>query len=210
MTTAPPPPGWNRNDPREWAPPPTKPRRSIGGTILKIIGAIGVLLFVLFVLGVMAVACSPSVTPPPAPSSVPGGAAVTSSGPVPADPNAGSGVDEDGTAPTGDQSNVGATQPEVIKVKTLGDAFEANKLAAEREWGGRFVQFTAKVGNINELGVTFTDVTTKYSFTQISCALTDESQALKLTKDKPATVRGVIGEDQFLGVISLTNCEVVK
>lgn len=206
--STPPAPGRHRRDRDEWGtppPPPPRAKRKIGRTILRVIFA---LLALVVLLVVVAVACAPSATPPPPPPvSSPAGGTLA---PVPADPNAGSGVDEDGTAPTGDQSNVGATQPEVIKVKTLGDAFEANKLAAEQEWGGRFVQFTAKVGNINELGVTFTDVTTKYSFTQISCALTDESQALKLTKDKPATVRGVIGEDQFLGVISLTNCEVVK
>lgn len=32
---------------------------------------------------------------------------------------------------------------------------------------------------------------------------------LNLAKEKPATVRGIVGDDQFLGVISLDRCEIV-
>lgn len=99
--------------------------------------------------------------------------------------------------------------PTVIKVKQMGDDFEANQLAAERKWGGQYVQFTAPVGNINSYSVSFTDVTTKFSFTQVSCRFQDENAVLNLAKDKPATVRGVVGDDQLLGVISLEDCEIV-
>ena len=57
----------------------------------------------------------------------------------------------------------------------MGDDFEANQLAAEKKWGGQYVQFTAPVGNINSYSVSFTDVTTKFSFTQVSCRFEDES-----------------------------------
>jgi hypothetical protein len=100
--------------------------------------------------------------------------------------------------------------PTVIKVKQMGDDFEANQLAAEKKWGGQYVQFTAPVGNINSFSVSFQDVTTKFSFTQVSCRFEDESAVLNLAKDKPATVRGIVGEDQLLGVISLNECEIVS
>lgn len=108
MTTATPPPGWNRNDPREWAEPPRreKPRRSIGGWIVKGLAIAGALLIVLVVA---AVACAPSATPPPAPSSVPGGAAVTSSGPVA--PYPGGAVDEDGGQRDSQDENRSAAAP---------------------------------------------------------------------------------------------------
>lgn len=63
--------------------------------------------------------------------------------------------------------------PTVITVTTMGDDFEANQVAAEKKWGGQYVQFTAPVGNITSSTVTFTDVTTKFSFTQVSCRFAD-------------------------------------
>jgi hypothetical protein len=99
--------------------------------------------------------------------------------------------------------------PTVIKVKKMGDDFEANQVAAEKKWGGQYVQFTAPVGNITSSSVSFTDATSKFSFTQVSCRFKDESAVLNLAKGKPATVRGIVGDDQFLGVISLDQCEIV-
>lgn len=99
--------------------------------------------------------------------------------------------------------------PIVIQAKKFGDEYEANQIAAERKWGGKFVQFTAPVGNINSSGVAFHEVTTKFSFTQISCRVKDENQLLNLAKGRPATVRGIVGDDQLMGVISINDCEVV-
>lgn len=101
------------------------------------------------------------------------------------------------------------TAPVVIRVTSMGDDFEANQIAAERKWGGQFIQFTAPVSNINSYGVSFGNVTSKFSFTQVSCDLKDEDVLATLTKGKPATVRGVVGKDQILGVISLKQCQVV-
>jgi hypothetical protein len=100
--------------------------------------------------------------------------------------------------------------PIVVQPKKFGDEYEANQIAAERKWGGKYVQLTAPVGNINSSGVSFTDVTSKFSFTQVSCRVADENQLVDLVKGKPATVRGIVGDDQMLGVISLDDCEVVE
>jgi hypothetical protein len=108
------------------------------------------------------------------------------------------------SAPTATQQT-----PTVIQVKQMGDDFEANQVAAEKKWGGKYVQFTASVSNINSSGITFGDVTSKFSFTQVSCHLEDENAVLSLAKGKPATVRGIVDDDQLLGVISLNQCEVV-
>jgi uncharacterized iron-regulated membrane protein len=108
------------------------------------------------------------------------------------------------SAPTATQQN-----PTVIQVTQMGDDFEANQVAAEKKWGGKYVQFTASVSNINSSGITFGDVTSKFSFTQVSCDLEDENAMLSLAKGKPATVRGIVDDDQLLGVISLNQCEVV-
>jgi hypothetical protein len=109
------------------------------------------------------------------------------------------------SAPTASQPNT----PTVIQVKQMGDDFEANQVAAEKKWGGKYVQFTAEVSNINSSGITFGDVTSKFSFTQVSCDLEDENAVLSLAKGKPATVRGIVDDDQLLGVISLNQCQVV-
>jgi hypothetical protein len=101
------------------------------------------------------------------------------------------------------------TTPTVIQVKQMGDDFEANQVAAEKKWGGKYVQFTAEVSNINSAGITFGDVTSKFSFTQVSCDLEDENAVLSLAKGKPATVRGIVDDDQLLGVIGLNQCQVV-
>lgn len=98
----------------------------------------------------------------------------------------------------------------VNKVTEIGDDFEANQVAAERKWGGKLVQFTGIVTNIKSSGVSFGKVTSKFSLTQISCDLDDENVLATLTKGKPATVRGVVGDDQILGVIRLNECQVVR
>jgi hypothetical protein len=77
------------------------------------------------------------------------------------------------------------------------------------ETTSKYIQFTASVSNINSSGITFGDVTSKFSFTQVSCHLEDENAVLCLAKGKPATVRGIVDDDQLLGVIRLNQCEVV-
>lgn len=72
------------------------------------------------------------------------------------------------------------------------------------------MQFTATVTNIKSSGVSFGKVTSKFSFTQISCQLDDADVLATLQKGKAATVRGVVGDDQILGVISLKQCQVVR
>jgi hypothetical protein len=104
---------------------------------------------------------------------------------------------------------VAAVPPTVINPKALGDEFESNQIAAEHKWGGKFIQFTSPVGNINSSGVSFQSVTSKFSFTQISCKVKDENQLLSLSKGKPATVRGIVDDDQLLGVITINDCEVI-
>lgn len=99
--------------------------------------------------------------------------------------------------------------PTVISAGVMANEFEANQIAAERKWGGQYVQFTAVVGNINSSGVSFTNVTSTYSFTQISCRVEDENQLVNLVKGSQATVRGVVSDDQLMGVIGINDCEVV-
>lgn len=102
------------------------------------------------------------------------------------------------------------SQPTVISVTAMGDDFERNQVAAEKKWGGQYIQFTAPVGNINSSSVSFTKVTSAFSFTQVSCQVKDESAVLNLAKGQNATVRGIVGGDQMLGVISLDGCEVLS
>jgi hypothetical protein len=109
-----------------------------------------------------------------------------------------------------DSAPAPAATPTTISATRMGDDFERNQVAAEKKWGGQYVQFTATVTNINSSGVSFGNVTSQFSFTQISCHVKDENAVLDLAKGQPATVRGIVGGDQLLGVISLDECEVVS
>lgn len=97
----------------------------------------------------------------------------------------------------------------VIKdVRTFGDAFDANQVKAEKDWGGKRVQLTATVANIKDDHFTMKDVTSKdFSLTQISCELRNPEQALELTNDTKATAIGTV-DDQRAGVITLKDCVV--
>jgi len=104
--------------------------------------------------------------------------------------------------------------PRVVNAKTIGDDYEANKIAAERKWNGQRVQFTSKVTNISDgwtgPSVSFGEVTSKaFSITQIVCRGASEDQLATLAKGRPATVRGVLNGDMTLGVLDLNECEVV-
>lgn len=175
--------GWQRGNRGE----ATNGGTAIAGGITSALGLIVCLIYAIGFAGVVASTSSTTAAPNSVPSvSAP---AFPSYNTLPAPPE---------TAPT------------VIQVKQMGDDFEANQIAAEHEWGGRYVQFTAPVGNINSSGVAFHDVTTKFSFTQVSCLVSDESQVVTLVKGRNATVRGVVNDDQLMGVITLNNCEVVE
>lgn len=103
-----------------------------------------------------------------------------------------------------------AQEPMVIEANTLADAFDANQVAAESEWQGKYVQFTAEVSNITDTGVSFYNVGSKeFSMTQISCKVKDKQQLLSLTNGQMATVKGTV-DKQTIGVIGVNNCEVVK
>lgn len=90
--------------------------------------------------------------------------------------------------------------------RTFGDAFDANQVAAEKEWNGKRVQLTAEVQNITDGRVSFTGVTTKeFSLTQVACKLSDPEQALTVKNGKKATAVGTV-DGQFMGVIELEEC----
>lgn len=102
--------------------------------------------------------------------------------------------------------------PEAMKVtaKEIADDFDGNQVAAEQKWAGKLVEFSAPVGNITDSGVSFTNIGSKqFSFTQISCKIKDKQQLLSLKNGETATVRGVLGK-QTIGVIDLSDCEVVQ
>lgn len=114
---------------------------------------------------------------------------------------------------TGTQATSAPTQaPEAQKVTAteIADDFDGNAVSAEAKWKGKFVEFSAVVGNITDSGLSFTDIGSKqYSFTQISCKIKDKQQLLSLKNGETTTVRGIIG-GQTIGVIDMTDCEVVK
>lgn len=102
--------------------------------------------------------------------------------------------------------------PEAIKItaRQLADDFDANQVAAEKNWENKLVEFTAKITNITDSGISFGSVASKqFSMAQISCRIKDKDQLLPLKNEQTVTVRGVVGK-QTIGVIDLRDCEVVK
>jgi len=103
-----------------------------------------------------------------------------------------------------------AVEATKISVTELADDFDGNQVAAEKKWGGKFVEFSAEITNITDSGLSFSKVASKeFSMTQISCAIKDKNQLLTLKNGETASVRGVVGK-QTIGVIGLSDCEVVK
>lgn len=103
-----------------------------------------------------------------------------------------------------------AVEATKISVTELADDFDSNQVAAEKKWGGKFVEFAAEITNITDSGLSFSKVASKeFSLTQISCSIKDKNQLLTLKNGETATVRGVVGK-QTIGVIDLSDCEVVK
>jgi len=103
-----------------------------------------------------------------------------------------------------------AVEATKIAVTELADDFDGNQVAAEKKWGGKFVEFSAEITNITDSGLSFSKVASKeFSMTQISCGIKDKNQLLTLKNGETATVRGVVGK-QTIGVIDFSDCEVVK
>ena len=115
-----------------------------------------------------------------------------------------------GGSKTSSSSPTPAPVAEKIKVDQLVDDFDANQVAAEATWKGKFVEFSAKVTNITDSGISFGNVGSKdFSLAQISCRIKDKQQLLTIKNDQTITVRGIVGK-QTIGVIEVSNCEVVK
>lgn len=99
---------------------------------------------------------------------------------------------------------------EKVSARQLADDFDENQVAAEDKWNGKLIEFSAKVTNITDSGLSFSDVASKdFSLAQISCKIKDKQQLLTLKNGQNVTVRGVVGK-QTIGVIDLSDCEVVK
>ncbi len=103
-----------------------------------------------------------------------------------------------------------AKEPEQVTATAIADDFDGNQVAAESKWNGKYVQFTATVSNITDSGLSFTNIGSKqFSITQISCKVNDKQSLLSLKNGESVTVKGTIGK-QTIGVIDMTDCEVVK
>jgi len=121
---------------------------------------------------------------------------------------AGSGKGGDKTS----QSSSPTPAPEAMKItaRQLADDFDSNQVAAEANWQDKLVEFSAKISNITDSGISFSDVASKdFSLAQISCRIKDKQQLLTLKNGQTVTVRGVVGK-QTIGVIDVNDCEVVK
>lgn len=114
-----------------------------------------------------------------------------------------------GTSQASDEPSI-TPAPQLITTQALADDFDANKVAAEAKWKDKFVQFSAKISNITDSGLSFTGVASKqFSMTQISCRVDDKNQLMSLKNGQTVTVHGIVGT-QTIGVIDIRQCEVVK
>ncbi len=100
--------------------------------------------------------------------------------------------------------------PTEITAQQLADDFDSNQVAAEAKWKDKLVQFSATISNITDTGLSFSNVASKqFSTAQISCRVNDKQQLLSLKNGETVTVKGIIGS-QTIGVIDMSDCEVVK
>ena len=95
-----------------------------------------------------------------------------------------------------------------MDVRSFADEFEANQVAAEHKYNDKIVVLTAPVSNIRNDGISFSNITTEFSLTQISCDIRDESHLVSLSKGGIVTVQGKVS-GQMLGVIRLKDCDVM-
>ncbi len=122
------------------------------------------------------------------------------------------GNSKDGTNSTqqGSVSPTSAPVAEKISARQLADDFDSNQVAAEATWENRLIEFSAKITNITDSGISFSDIASKdFSFVQISCRVKDKQQLLSIKNGQTVTVRGIVGK-QTIGVIEVSNCEIVK
>lgn len=115
------------------------------------------------------------------------------------------------TNTSGSKSTEAQATPAPMKItaRQLADDFEENQVAAESKWNGKLVEFSAKISNITDTGISFYNVASKdFSLTQISCKINDKQQLLSIKKEQTVTVRGIVGK-QTIGVIDVSDCEIV-
>ncbi len=99
--------------------------------------------------------------------------------------------------------------PMKITARELADDFEENQVAAESKWNNKLVEFSAKISNITDSGISFYNVASKdFSLAQISCKIKDKQQLMTIKKDQTVTVQGVVGK-QTIGVIDVSDCKIV-
>jgi len=101
-----------------------------------------------------------------------------------------------------------------VDVHEFINAFDKNQLAAEQQYEGTRVQFTAYIKNISEglTGnpyLTLNPASDEYYFgTYIKCSFDDESELLSLVNGQSIVVEGTVSS-QTLGIISLKDCQAV-
>lgn len=101
-------------------------------------------------------------------------------------------------------------EPMKVTVKEIADDFDSNQVAAEEKWNGKYVEFSAEITNITDSGLSFSNIASKqFSLAQISCRTTDKQQLISVKNGDTVTVRGTVGK-QSLGVIDVSNCQIVK
>ena len=116
-------------------------------------------------------------------------------------------VEQGANQPQSEKTEVTA---EKVDVTDFADEFDANQVAAEAKWGGKLIEFSAKISNITDSGISFYDVASKeFSGAQISCKIVDKQQLMSLKNGQVVTVRGVVGT-QTIGVIGVDDCQVVE
>lgn len=103
-----------------------------------------------------------------------------------------------------------APTPMIITARQLADDFDANQISAESKWGEKLVEFSAKISNITDSGLSFFNIASKdFSMVQISCQIKDKEQLMPLKNGETVKVRGIVGK-QTIGVIDLSDCEVIQ
>jgi hypothetical protein len=102
-----------------------------------------------------------------------------------------------------------AASPVLVNAVGFAAEFDANQPAAEAKWGGQRVTMSAKITNIDTGRVSFGDLGKpgEFTMTQISCALKDKGQALKVKNGQRVKITGTVGS-QFVGVIDLKDCVI--
>jgi len=102
--------------------------------------------------------------------------------------------------------------PIKVTAAQIGRDYHNNKVAAERKWAGKYVEFTGTVLNISDSWTPSVSFNLPPElFAQMVCNVSDESELAgpNLMSGKTATVRGTIEGDQMLGVVRMTDCTVL-